>query len=92
MSAQFSPDHVLDRTDEQNAFAALLGFESEMRVMTIRDRGQAGKSELLALLRWRCAEGDLKVPVCLVALDQLQPQSPYVFVRRVEQTMRANGS
>lgn len=89
MTGRFSPDKVIDRRDEQDAFAALLAPEDESRVMTIRDKGQSGKSELLALLRWRAADSD--IPVCLVALDQLRPQTPFTFVRTIERTLRTTG-
>lgn len=91
MSGRFIPERVLDRTEEKKAFEALLAVEDEARLMTVRDKGRAGKSELLALLRWRCTDGDPSVPVCLVALDQLQPQTPFAFVRTLERTLRACG-
>jgi hypothetical protein len=78
-SSLFDPDSFVDRVAEQAIFHALLRFEDDARVLTIKDGRGRGKSHLLRLLRHQCMFGNPAVAVSYVALDELSPCDPYSF-------------
>jgi hypothetical protein len=86
-----APDPFLDRTDEQELFAAIVACDSDARVMTVSDGTGRGKSRLLKQLRERCELGANRVPVSLIAIDQMGLKTAYEFVEIVEAHLAAAG-
>ena len=68
----FDPKKFIDREFEQEIFEELLKFESQARILAIKDTGGMGKSHLLEKFQYRCrVTKPRRTPLALIALDQL---------------------
>ena len=67
----FDPKKFFDRDAELKEFEKLLEFNLHTRVLALQIAGGNGKSQLLEKLGHRCRTGKPRVPVSLIALDQL---------------------
>jgi len=77
------PRKLVGRETEQELFESLLKLQDEARILSIRDRAGTGKSFLLRNLESRCQTARPRVPICLIALDELAPLSPIEFVKKI---------
>jgi hypothetical protein len=71
----FDPDRFLDREDARRRFSTLLEFSGTRRLLAIRAKGGAGKSNLLRRFEWSCDvpdDGREAIPVSRVPLDQVE--------------------
>lgn len=83
MSTSFDPKKFFDRDPELKEFERLLEFASPVRILAIQDTGGNGKSQLLEKLGHQCRTGKPRVPVSLIALDQLEDYSPLFVVKKI---------
>jgi hypothetical protein len=83
MTTSFDPKKFIDRDFELKEFEKLLEFKSEERIFAIQDTGGNGKSQLLEKLGHQCRTGRPRIPVSLLALDQLQDYSPLFVVKTI---------
>ena len=86
-----TPDPFFDRTYEQDVFDTIVPCDGELRVMTVMDGSGRGKSRLLKQLRLKCQAGARQVPVCLIALDQMDQKTGYEFVEIAEANLTRSG-
>ena len=79
----FDLEKFIDREFEQELFEDLLRLRDDSRVLAIRAGGGMGKSSLLEKFQYRCRVIKPRIPVSLVALDQLPDASPLVMLRQI---------
>jgi len=79
----FDPTQFIDREFEQELFEELLRFDTPKRILAIRDMGGMGKSHLLERLEYRCRTVKPRIPVSVIALDQLEDCSPLSLVKTI---------
>lgn len=82
MTTEFDPRKFIDREFEQELFEELLQFKTDARLLSITDSGGKGKSQLLRRLQHRCMTVRPRIPVSLIALDQLADPSPLAIVKQ----------
>src|SRR6185295_13645539 len=87
----FDPKKFIDRESEQGLFEDLLRYETAARILAIRDVGGMGKSHLLEKFQYRCRTVKPRIPISLVALDQLADFSPFSLVRMISEHLSAFG-
>ena len=73
-------NYLFDTRAEREEFERLLSFQDRARLMSIREEGGWGKSHLLRVLAQRCRTAQPRIPVCLVALHQLEEKSEFGLV------------
>lgn len=83
MSSSFEPKKFFDREQELKEFERLLEFGTHPRILAIQDGGGNGKSQLLEKLGHQCRTGKPRIPVSLIALDQLEDHSPLFVVKKI---------
>jgi hypothetical protein len=88
----FELEKFIDREFEQELFEGLLGLRDDARVLAIRAGGGMGKSSLLEKFQYRCRVIRPRVPVSLVALDQLPDASPLAMLRQIVRQLSALGA
>ncbi len=75
-------------TKEQELFKEILGFEAEIRLVTVRDGEGRGKSTLLKRLEELCSlERYPPIPVCYLNLKDIPNPDRFDFVERVRNTL-----
>jgi len=79
----FDPKKFFNRDLELKEFEKLLKFELPTRILAFQISGGNGKSQLLEKLKHRCRTGKPRVPVSLIALDQLEDHSPLFLVKKI---------
>jgi hypothetical protein len=84
---EFDPKKFIDREVEADLFQELLRFADSRRILAIRDLGGMGKSQLLKKLRHSCRISRPRVPVSLVALDQLAEPTPHALVKQIHRDL-----
>jgi len=89
--SSFDPKKFIDREFEQELFEDLLRYETPARILAIRDVGGMGKSHLLEKFQYRCRTVKPRIPISLVALDQLPDYSPFSLVRMISEHLGAFG-
>ncbi len=82
-------DKFVDRETEQCLFEEMLKFNDDARLLAIEDGSGAGKSELLRKFKHRCRVVR-KLPVSLVALEQLGDKSAWAVVQQVIKDLQAH--
>jgi len=81
---RFDPRKFIDRTFEQEIFEELLRLKDQARILAIRDAGGMGKTHLLHRFQYRCRTANQpRIPVSLVALDQLPDDSPLALAQQI---------
>lgn len=85
-------DTFIDRESEQQLFQELLALRGDARLLAIRADGGMGKSRLLEQFHYRCRTARPRIPVCLVALDQLSDASPLALIREVVRQLTMLGA
>ncbi|MCI0519345.1 MAG: hypothetical protein L0Z70_03715 [Chloroflexi bacterium] len=80
-SGAFDPKKFIDRKFETEVFKELIQLKDDARILTIQDQGGMGKSQLLEKLRHLCRTGKPRVPITLIALDELPDDAPLTLVR-----------
>ncbi len=88
--SKFNPHKFIDREFEQELFEELLQLKDQARILAIRDAGGMGKTQLLQKFQYRCrtASGS-RIPVSLVALDQLPDNSPLALIQQLAKELSA---
>ena len=82
-------DKFIDREFEQELFEELLTLRDDARLLAIRGGGGMGKSSLLRQFQYRCRTVRPRIPVALVALDQLPDATALVLLREVVRQLAA---
>jgi hypothetical protein len=88
----FELEKFIDREFEQELFEKLLGLSDESRILAIRASGGMGKSSLLEKFQYRCKVIKPRIPVSLVALDQLPDASSLAVIRQIVQQLSRLGA
>lgn len=88
----FDLEKFIDREFEQELFEELLGLRDDSRILAIRAGGGMGKSSLLEKFQYRCRTVRPRIPVSLIALDQLPDASPVAVIRQIARQLSALGA
>jgi hypothetical protein len=88
----FDLEKFIDREFEQELFEDLLKMRDDSRVLAIRADGGMGKSSLLEKFQYRCRIMKPRIPVSLIALDQLPDASPVAILRQIARQLSAVGA
>lgn len=80
---EFDPDKFIDREFELGLFQELLTFNDTARILAIKDGSGTGKSQLLKKLEHYCRTIKPRIPVSLIACDQLGDRSPLFLTRKI---------
>jgi hypothetical protein len=81
VASVFDPKKFIDREFEQEIFEELILLKAQARILSIRDLGGMGKSQLLEKFQYRCRTIKPRIPVAFVHLGELPEQTPLLLAR-----------
>jgi hypothetical protein len=81
--SNFDPRKFIDREFEHEMFEELLQFRDNARILAFCDSGGMGKTQLLQKFQYRCRIVKPRTPVSLIALDQLEDNTPLTLVKTI---------